>query len=185
MNNYRDFSDAELVVQLKAGDHEAYSEIYNRYKYILTAHAYRKLQDIEEAKDIVQELFTNIWSKKDNLNIHSRLDAYLYGTLRNQVLHFMAHQKVITKYTDSLNNYLERGGGGHDSKMVERELLDMFERELAALPAKMRVVFELSRGEGLSHKQIAEQLDISDKTVKKQIHNATKLFLERIRFTLF
>ncbi|MNJ98903.1 ECF RNA polymerase sigma factor SigW [compost metagenome] len=182
--DYKQVSDAELVVQLKAGDHAAYSEIYERYSYVLISHAYRKLQDVEEAKDVVQELFTNIWYKRESLNVF-RLDAYLYGTMRNQVLHFMAHQKVITKYTTSLSYYLESGVRSQDSIMVENELLQLFEQELAALPAKMRTVFEMSRGEGLSYKQIAEKLDISDKTVKKQIHNATKIFRKKLRFTLF
>ncbi|SDL15820.1 RNA polymerase sigma-70 factor, ECF subfamily [Pedobacter sp. ok626] len=184
MNNYKKLADVELVSYLKRGDRKAFSVIYDRYWGKLFCHAKKMLNDEEEASDVVQELFTNIWYKRESLNVF-RLDGYLYGTMRNQILHFMAHQKVITKYTTSLSYYLESGVRSQDSIMVENELLQLFEQELAALPVKMRTVFEMSRGEGLSHKQIAEKLDISDKTVKKQIYYATKIFREKIRIILF
>ena len=67
-----------------------------------------------------------------------------------------------------------------DETIREKELKGIIEREIASLPAKMRAVFEMSRNENLSYKEIAEELCISDKTVKKQINNAIKILRKKI-----
>lgn len=181
---FRNASDAELVALLKDGNEAAYAEIYHRYKGPLFLHAYRMLQDDEEAMDIVQETFATVWSRHDNLTIRTSLDAYLYGAIRNRILKFIAHQKVISKYTDSLNHFLDEGVATTDEKVREKELIQLIEKEIANLPAKMREVFELSRNGELSYKQIAEQLNISDKTVKKQVNNALRILRLRLNLIL-
>jgi RNA polymerase sigma-70 factor (ECF subfamily) len=185
MANYASFSDFELVDLLKSKDHAAFEEIYQRYRSPLFLHAYRMLQDDEEARDIVQELFRTLWAKHATLSIRTTLDAYLYGAIRNRILKFIAHQKVIAKYTDSLDKFLEEGIAFTDEMVREKELIRILESEIASLPPKMREVFELSRNGLLSYKQIAEQLAISDKTVKKQINNAIRILRLKINLILF
>lgn len=185
MAGYKTLSDQDLIGFLKEGFEAAFAELYNRYKSPLYLHAYRMLQDEEEAKDVVQEMFAAIWAKRETLVIPTSVDAYLYGSIRNRILNFIAHQKVIAKYTDSLGDYLENGISATDEKIRERELIKILENEVALLPSKMREVFELSRNQDLSHKQIAEQLNISDKTVKKQVNNAIKILRLKINLSLF
>ncbi len=177
---YRDMPDQTLFSSLRAGDGQAFAEVYERYKHPLFLHAYRMLQDDEEAKDLVQEVFAAVWAKREGIDVSTSLDAYLYGAIKNRILNFMAHQQVIAKYVESLASYLEQGIPGNEEVMIEKELMALIEREVANLPPKMREIFELSRHAGLSHKQIAEKLGISDKTVKKQIHNATKILKPKI-----
>lgn len=182
MSGYQGYKDSELTALLRNSNHDAFAEIYTRYKNPLYLHAYRMLQDDEEAKDVVQELFATLWTTRHTLVISASLDAYLYGSIKNRILNYMAHQKVISRYTEFLRAYLESGSPANDDVMVAKELAAIIEREVAQLPPKMREIFELSRCKGLSHKQIAEKLDISDKTVKKQLHNAIKILKPKVNF---
>jgi len=168
-------TDDELFCLLKEGNAVAYKIIYDRYKSILYIHAYKILQDEEEAKDIIQDLFTVLWNKREEINLKGSLSTYLYSAVKNRVLDLIAHKKIRSRYEDSLQGFLVSGECLTDQNFQEKELRIIIEKEISLLPSKMRKVFELSRKEYLSYKQIAEQMHISDKTVKKQINNSIKI----------
>ncbi len=187
MANYSEFTDNELAALLKQGDQVAYTEIFERYKIILYKHAFRILNDEEEANDIIQDIFLSIWQKRDTITLKTTLSSYLYGSIRNRVFDLISHQKVASKYMDSIRGFFEDGRYITDEQVRARELSAIIEKEIAALPPKMRRVFELSRQEELSYKDIGAQLNISDKTVKQQVHNAVKILRLKINvfFTVF
>jgi RNA polymerase sigma-70 factor (ECF subfamily) len=168
-------NDENLFFLLKEGNPIAYKKIYDRYKYALYIHAYRMLKDEEEAKDLIQELFVVLWDKRESIDVRMSLSAYLYGAVKNRVLDLIAHKKIRDNYEVSLQSFLTAGNCITDYALREKELSSIIEREIAYLPSKMRNVFELSRNEHLSYKEIAAKLDISDKTVKKQVNNAIKI----------
>lgn len=161
-------------------DKAAFSELYNRYKGVLYLHAYRMLEDEEEANDILQELFTTLWLRREDLVFTVSVTSYLYQSVRNRVLDVFAHKKVAQKYMDSLNQFIETGEYSTDEQVREQELRMLIEQEVALLPAKMREIFELSRVNNLSYKEIADELNISDKTVKKQVNNALRILRQKI-----
>jgi RNA polymerase sigma-70 factor (ECF subfamily) len=175
MSIYTTFSDSELTSLLKSGDRAAYTEIYKRYTGVLFAHAYRKLQDREEARDAVQELFVVLWSKRETISISSTLCGYLYSAVRNRVLNTILHKKVQSSYVNHLQEFITHHEAITDHLIREKELSLLIDTEVAMLPAKMREIFELSRKANLSHREIALHLDISEKTVKNQVNNALKI----------
>lgn len=181
MDNFAKLSDHELIALMKQGSQLAFAHLYNRYKSPLLLHAYRFLQDKEEAGDIVQEMFAVLWSRREVLEIRSSVDSYLYAAIKNRILKFVAHQKVIDRYMDSLGGFSEASNVLNDELLIEKQLKALIEQEVALLPAKMREIFELSRMEGLSHRQIAGKLGISESTVKNQVQNATKILRPKIR----
>lgn len=191
MPDYNDCTDNELAALLINGDQGAYTQLYNRFKGILYVHAYRILQDKEDAKDIVQELFTVLWVKRDSLTLKTGIASYLYAAVRNRVFDKISSKKVESRYFESLKDFSLEEGYSTDSVMQEKELSALIEKEIAALPDKMRQIFELSRKNNLSHKEIATQLILSDKTVKKQVNNALRILrlklgsLNTIFFTFF
>lgn len=177
-------SDNELLALLKEGDHAAFKAIYQRYKAVLFLHARRLLDSDEEAKDVIQEIFTMLWSKREELQFNTSVKSYLYTATRNKIFNLIARQKFEDSYISSLQKIIDAGEFLTDQQVIEKELRTIIELEVARLPEKMRAVFELSRNEQLSHKEIAEQLGISDKTVKKQINNAIKILRPKINLVL-
>lgn len=190
MQNYNTCTDQELASLLIEGDQQAYTELYNRFKGVLYVHAYRILQNKDDAKDVVQELFTVLWTKRASLTFKTGIASYLYTAVRNRVFDEISRKKVKSRYFESLKDFSLEEGYYTDDLLHEKELSALIEKETAALPDKMRQIFELSRKVNLSHKEIAEQLLISDKTVKKQVSNAVRILRLKLAnalmlFTLF
>jgi RNA polymerase sigma-70 factor (ECF subfamily) len=175
MSVYSSFSDQELTTLLREGDKTAYTEIFNRYNSLLFIHAFKKLQNREEAKDVVQEVFVKVWATREGFVLKTNLAGYLYTCVHHKILDLFAHQKTATKYIGFLQKFLDESKSNADHLIREKQLSVIIEREIAALPPKMREVFELSRKKQLSHKEIAEHLDISEETVKSQVKNALKI----------
>lgn len=175
MPDYNNCTDNELAALLIDGDQKAYAQLYDRFKGILYVHAYRILQDREDAKDIVQELFTVLWIKRSGLILKTGIASYLYTSVRNRVFDKISSKKVASRYFESLKDFTLDEGYSTDDIIQEKELSALIEKEIAALPDKMRQIFELSRKGNLSHKEIANQLVLSDKTVKKQVSNALRI----------
>ncbi|MBK0379299.1 RNA polymerase sigma-70 factor [Mucilaginibacter segetis] len=172
MNTYEGYSDQELLDLLRLGDRSAYTAIYHRYKFILHHHAFNKLRNREEAQDVLQEVFTNLWLKREALQIRTNLSGYLYSAVRNRVLDIFAHREVKLKYVSRVKPELSSVPTDH--LVRENQLRAIIEKEIANLPPRMREVFELSRKQHLTHKEIAELMGTSEETVKKQVSGALK-----------
>ena len=166
--------DQQLLQLLATGSQASYTVIYSRYSEILFRHAYNMLEDQAEAEDVIQEVFLMLWTKRSEVAAAKSLSAYLYTSVRNRILNHITHQKVVDKYLDSMRTFMETGGYTADELLREKELAAVIEREIAAMPPKMREIFLMSRNEQLSHKSIGELLNISDKTVKQQVYKAVK-----------
>ncbi len=172
---YSNLSDIELAIRLKKGDQLAYAEIYDRYWGILYRYSRRLLQNEEEAEDVVQDIFVMLWSKGAELELKVSLSSFLYASVRNRILKHFEKSKVRGNYLRSLEHFIDNGECITDHLVREHQLAARIEQEVSLLPAKMREVFELRRKANLSYKDIAEKLDISEKTVKKQVSNALKI----------
>lgn len=181
--SYFSYSDEELFSLLKDGDHDAFTEIYHRYSGILYAHTLKRLQDSEEAMDIVHELFTSLWQKREVIEITSYPSGYLYTSVRNRVINRIAHKDISSKYYDFKQNANQFITGSTDHLVREKQLSEIIEQEINFLPQRMREVFELSRFQQMSHKEIAVKLDISELTVKKQVNKALRIL--RVKLDLF
>jgi RNA polymerase sigma-70 factor (family 1) len=177
-------ADVELFIRLQRDDRAAYAEIYGKYSRLLYTHAYKKVGDRELAKDLVQDLFTTLWVKRHEISIKTAPSAYLYTALRNRVLDHFAHQNVASDYITYLENYTIGTNDLTDHLIRHKQLMQLIEQEIAALPEKMRQIFELSRKEHLSHKEIAAELGISEQTVRKQIQNALKIMRPKLSVIL-
>jgi len=184
MNKPRNLSDTELIRLFNQGDEAAFAEIYERYWGILLRHAQRMLADEEACRDILQEVFIALWAQVGSLRDDSMLSAYLYRLVRNRILNYMTREKTVSYHLEQLGLFIEnRQAVAADSTLLEQELIRIMEEELEAMPEKMRRVFELSRKEHLTHKEIAQELGISTHTVKSQINNA--LLRLRARMGIF
>jgi len=181
MTDYGSLSDTELIELLKTGDQISFTEIYNRYWRLMYSHIYKMLRNEEESKDILQELFSNLWIKAAQIPEQRNLAGYLYVSARHDVLNAIRNRKFRNDYLQSLATFSESSSYATLQYLDERDLEKLIEQEIQALPPRMRQVFEMSRKENLSHKEIAERLGTSAETVKKQINKSLKILRHNLK----
>lgn len=181
MADLKGTSDVDLLNLLRDSDHAAYGEIFRRYFYLIFTHAYKKLGDEEQAKDIVQDVFAALWfNREGNLPV-SNLAGYLYTGVRNKIFDLFARHQVQAKYLDSLKGYLDTHADVSTDHLVrENQLKAYIEKEIQALPPKMRRIFEMSRKQHLSHKEIAAELGTSENNVATQVTSALRILRTKL-----
>src|SRR5690606_30515825 len=138
------------------------------------------LRDQDEAIDIVQETFIALWEQRAQLDDVGSLNAYLFAIARYKTMQYIRRNNNREDYLESLTAFLTRHEQNPEELMMLTELQKQIDDEVQQFPAKMRAVFTLSRHENLSYKEIAAKLNISDKTVKKQINNSLRLLRLKI-----
>jgi RNA polymerase sigma-70 factor (family 1) len=184
MSSYRTLSDSHLLDLVRSGDETAFAETYERYWLLIYAHTLKMLGNDDDAKDITQEVFTHLWQKAQFIRNCDNLAGYLYVSARHKVINLIRQNKVRRDYLFSLSEYATERSNTTIEQLNARDLESAIEREIQSLPARMREIFELSRKQNLSYKEIAVKLDISDKTVKKQISNALKIIRLRLNIII-
>ncbi|SEW53843.1 RNA polymerase sigma factor [Chitinophaga arvensicola] len=178
MINYAALDDVSLLKLMKNGDQEAFTTIYNKYWYPLMQHVMKAVRIYSEAEDIVQEIFVSIWKNRDRLEIQAALSTYLFNSGRYMAIRNIERNITRSNYLQHLSDQLDNGGVPSPETLLHmRDLEERIEQAIQSLPDKMREIFNLSRKEQLSYREIAEQLGISEETVRKQVSNA----LNRLR----
>ena len=158
------------------GDRNAFDQIYHTYWQKLFLYVVKVIRDKDAAEDIVQEIFVSLWQRRMEIANQSTLSGYLFTAARFKGINFIQDQLKKGKHVERLIDHFTSRQDTLNESIAAKELNTLIDHELEKLPSKMREVFVLSRKENLSHKEISEKLQISDKTVKKQINNALKHF---------
>lgn len=177
--------DKKLVEIINGGDHRAFEELFNRYKEKLYQHAYRMIPDTEICNDIIQDTFLAVWAKHETWTVEDSALPYLYQSVRNKILNHLSRQEVSNRYIDSFQHVVQSGQCYTEEKVLEKELLKLIEAGKSGLAPRTREIFELNREQHLSYKEIGKKLDISEKTAKKQVHNALKYLRSKLTSFLF
>lgn len=169
------FSDDELLDLFEKGDTAAFEEIYNRYWLKLYSAAYKRLNKREPAQEIVQDLFTSLWIHRVHLKIHTSLQGYLFSSIKYAVLNYKRAESVRIAYSEShlLTNQVY--DNSTEEYITYKELKETFTIRVNELPPKCRNVFELSRNQYKSNKEIAQLLGISEKTVENHLTKALRV----------
>jgi len=165
--------------RLEAGDLRAFEMLYNKQYKSLCHFAQRFVFDLDTARGIVQEVFVHIWEKKASIPDKISLETYLYTSVRNKCLDYLKHLKIkreyekmrireIREFDNTTNNAIDFPLDG----LITTELDEAIKTSIENLPEKCREVFELSRLDGLKYREIAEELNISVKTVETQMSRA-------------
>ncbi len=172
------FEDTELMDRLRAGDDLALKLIYKKYWNQLYTSAYNMLQDQQACEDIIQELFINLWKKREQIEIKASLKSYLFASVRYEVYRQVRQGSVRVDIFDNIQDRLETPS--EYGSIEHKELLSYVNSIVNNLSEKCKVVYKLSREEQLSHKEIAIKLDISPKTVENHLNKA----LRQLRISL-
>lgn len=168
------YADDILLDLLKEDNREAFDVIYMRYWERLYFYLVKAIRDTAEAEDILQEIFVSLWKRRGNLQNVDSLYTYLYSCVRYGGFRYIRQEIKRNHFRKSWSLLFTDADDLFEQQLAANELSLLINHEIDKLPLKMKQVFLLSRTEDLSHKEIAHKLNISDKTVKKQISNALK-----------
>lgn len=163
-----------LILGIKNGDRAIFEEVYRLYYTPLCFYSARYVGDIDEAEEIVQNLFFKVWLNRESMDISNSLKSYLYRSVQNHSLNYLNQNIVKNKYILDKKHLLTANYDTGQQRLEDEELQKILKRALLQLPEKRRKIFELSRFNGLKYNQIAEQLTISVKTVETQMTKALK-----------
>jgi RNA polymerase sigma-70 factor (family 1) len=180
MAEIRILDDVDLMHRLQAGDDIALKLIYKKYWNQLFKSAFKILQDQQACEDIIQDVFINLWNKRDRIEIKVSLKSYLYASARYEVYRQIRHGSVREDIFDQLHERLQTPA--EYGNLEYRELLSKINSIVDNLSEKCRVVYKLSREEELSHKEIASELNISTKTVENHLNKALRQLRTSLNF---
>lgn len=174
-----DSIDKTLLDGLRSGDENAYKSIFQAWYEPLCAFAIGLVRDSFQAENIVDDAFFHLWEIRGGLEIHSSLKSYLFASVRNRCLNYLA-SSVRRKYADMtdeeydmvLNSLSAISKDDIYGRLFEDELRECLMKELGGMSSQCREVFVKSRFEGLTYNEIAQQMNISVNTVKYHLKNA-------------
>lgn len=173
---------AEQLFKLlqKDSDPVAFEQLYNRYWLRLYMTAYKRLSCKEDAEEAVQNLFESLWKNRHKIHIHTSLENYLFAAIRYIVLHTIFKKTATQTLSSQEEEVSYPADNSCEENILVNDLTSQIDKIVNNLPPKCRRVFELSRYEMKTHKEIAYLMGISEKTVENHITKA----LHQIRSNL-
>lgn len=174
-----DILTPELIASVRAGDREAFEQVFRLWYSRLADYAYRVAGSRDGAEDAVQDVFIAVWQRRTLIPDAEKLPAYLHRAVRNRALNQVRAVKTADRAAAELGVEL-REAPPADADVLEREVSDAIESALAALPPRTREVFQLSREQGLTYQQIADALEISVKTVETLMGRGLRALREKL-----
>ncbi|WP_234572929.1 RNA polymerase sigma factor [Rhodohalobacter sp. 614A] len=176
-------SESLLIEKIQEGDEYAFEIVFLKYHEPLCRYIWKFVRSRVLAEGIVQEVFTDVWNDRENLNSSGHLRGLLYEMARNKALDHIKHQKIVDQYIIEAKQKIEEDlqlsiqeEGKYDSRIFHQSL----QKAVEELPPKGRQIFELNRNEGLTYLEISEYLDISVKTVETHMRRVFQKLREHL-----
>jgi RNA polymerase sigma-70 factor (ECF subfamily) len=164
-------------LDLEHSDKYQLEKLFDDYYTAVLLYCISIVKDKHDAEDIVQQAFISLWRKTDSIDFHTSARAYLYRSVYNASLDWIKHQKVRKRYENEVKNYPIV----HAVNNEERDLSGKIVAAIDDLPDQCRRIFKMNRYDQLRYKDIAETLQISEKTVEKHMVKALRILRERLK----
>lgn len=170
--------DIQLIERIKAGDQKGFDALFRKYYKYLVVTAYQYVKDDHQAKDMVQEIFCDVWQRRTDVVIENP-KAYLRRAVVNKCLANIRKNSKIS-YEDEMVTFDNSSRKFVDEEIDFNDANQLIKKVVESLPTRCKEIFKLSRFEQLSHKEIAERLDISVKTIENQMTKALKILRKEL-----
>ena len=167
-------NEAELFASLADGDEKAFEDIYRHYTKRLFPYVQKLVKAPELAEELIQDIFVQLWINRHVFSNVQHPTSYLFSIANRQALKYLKKVASDARILKSITDYAEPSRNETEERIILRESVEAIDLAVAELPEQRRLIWQLSRDEGLSHEQIAERLSISKNTVKNQMVHALK-----------
>lgn len=175
MSQYKLYGDQELVQLMQSGDERVLTEIYDRYWLKMLAVAFNRLGNQEEAEECVQDVLYKLWKLRHDFSLAKvDLSNYLARAIRNQSFNVLDQRHRARIKSESYSPVADVDLLSPEREFIIRELQQQINASINSLPPQCQLVFKLSRHEGLSNKDIAKALNLSENTIKSHLKKANK-----------
>lgn len=161
--------------------HESFEDIYRRHWQSVYAVCYHYTQSRHISEDLVQEIFLSLWERRKTLIIERSVEHYLLRAARLKVFYYLRTDLSQKKHHERLSLYYISSENATENDVLFRELFGMLHDIIEELPPKPRVVYTMSRMEGMKTKEIARELVLSEKTVKNHLTRALHFLRNRLK----
>jgi RNA polymerase sigma-70 factor (ECF subfamily) len=178
-------ADSKAIQRLIADDESAFTAVYELYSEKVYRLAFRFLKDREQSEEIVQEAFINLWLSRKKLDPDGNMWLYLYVISKRLSLNALRQVGKSSVLIEKLLRQISELQNTTEEEVLAHDLEHYAEKIIEKLPRQQQIVFKLSRVEGLSHKEIAEQLHISPNTVKNHMVEALKTLKTHLKYSDF
>lgn len=168
-----------LITRLSQGDEKAFEVLFKLYYEKLALFANRFVNDMPIAEEITADVFTHLWEKGHEISFSTSVSSYLFKMVQNRCLNYLKRQKIENLYVNYLekNNLLDEVCNTVEAGYEQKELAGQINDAINSLPGKCREIFVMSRFSDMKYREIADKLNISPKTVERQMSIA----LEKLR----
>ncbi len=167
--------DIDRFSLIQAGDESAFEGLFREHYAVLCGFARKFVKDPVVAEELVQELFTQLWDKRESLNPENSIRSYLFTSIRNSCLNHLKHQNVRNRHADYARNLPVQMAPEPSQELEAAELQARIQLAINELPDRCGEIFKMSRFEGLKYDEIAAKLELSPRTVEVQIGKALKI----------
>lgn len=180
IEDYADKDQQELLKLLKQSDQKAFNTLFRLYGPKLYHFSYRYLKSTEEAEEIVQDTFMKIWEKRFLVDASYSFNGFVFTVAHNLILNRIRKMRNETHCKATLEKNTSTVRNDTEEKILLAEVETVLQEALVELPPKRKVIYQMIREEGKTYKQVAEQLNISVKTVESQMTEAMKHFKTKL-----
>lgn len=169
-----------IVHSLKKGDIRALEQLYDMLHKRLYAFLFKIIRNQEVVEDIIQSTFIKVWDNRNKLSTEKPLDAQVYVIAKNLLLNYIKRQNIEKKVIEVLTH--QNKGKEIQNQINYNETLNIYHNAIEKLPPKRKEIYKLRNLEGLSNKEIAQRLSISNNTVENQLSKANNFIRKNLYF---
>lgn len=172
--------DGVHIQKLKNGDVKSFDFLFDKYYEDLVFFGYTFLKEQESCEDVVQDIFMRLWENRENIHICGSLKAYLMTAVKNKSLELLKHKDVIKNHQDYVicqNNIIDYDA---EKYLLYSELNRNLYQEINKLPEDVKVIFKMHRFKNKKYNEIADELNVSVRTVENKISKALEILRKRM-----
>ena len=167
-------NENDLLARVAEGDEKAFALIFHHYRHKIYSYAWHISGSSAQADELVQDVFLKVWLYRDKIPHILRFDSWLFTIARNQIFDMLKSMAKEASLRHQMAGLLDPNANPVEDRMLTRENEEQLQRALDRLSPRQKLIFTLSRNEGLKHEEIASQLHISRHTVKTHLVQALK-----------
>jgi RNA polymerase sigma-70 factor, ECF subfamily len=180
MEDFSQYSDAELMREIKEDNMFAFDSLYKRYSNRLYKFAFSILKSTEESENILQDVFLNLWEKRHNVEKESSVKYYIFTITYNSAISLIRKKAKESQFFDHLKSLQDINQDMPSLELEYNELTTALKDIINLLPQRQKEVYLLHKEEGLKYQEIAERLNISVNTIETHMSRALKTIQDKL-----